>query len=135
MKILFLNSFLIFWCCSFATYAQLDSLSNEKVFSIVEEPPHPVGGLQALYKELATIQRYPEDAKKQKVEGRVFLELVIYKDGSLSDIKVIRGLTPSCDEEAIRAIKLTKKWVPGKQNGKVVKSKFNLAVIFKLPKS
>lgn len=137
MKILFFGSALLFSFCSIPSQAQLDSListkSADQIFLHVEEPAHPVGGLQALYKELATILKYPEDARRQGMEGRVFLEFVINKDGSLSDMKVIRGLMPSCDEEAMRAIKLTKKWVPGKQNGKVVRSKFNLAVIYKLP--
>lgn len=139
MKIPFYIWLLCFLGCGHVAYGQTDSLNQAKtgdpIFLVVEEPAHAIGGLQAVYKELATIQRYPEDAKQKKIEGRVFVEFIVNKDGSLSDIKVIRGLLPSCDEEAIRAIKKLKKWIPGKQNGEAVRSKFNLAVIFKLTKS
>jgi len=72
------------------------------------------------------------EARRKGVEGRVFVEFVVEIDGSLSEVKVIRGIGGGCDEEAIRVVMQSDKWVPGKQRGKPVRSRFNLAIIFKL---
>jgi protein TonB len=105
---------------------------ENQIFTIVEEQAQPVGGMAAFYKYVGEKMKYPAQARRMQVEGRVFCEFVVNKDGSLQDVKVIRGIGAGCDEEAIRVIQSAPAWKPGKQRGKAVRSKFNLAIIFKL---
>jgi protein TonB len=103
-----------------------------QIFTIVEEQAQPVGGMSAFYKYVSEKMKYPAQARRMQVEGRVFCEFVVNRDGTLQDVKVIRGIGAGCDEEAIRVIQSAPPWKPGKQRGKAVRSKFNLAIIFKL---
>jgi periplasmic protein TonB len=103
-----------------------------QIFNIVEEQAQPVGGMSAFYKFVGEKMKYPAQARRMQVEGRVFCEFVVNRDGTLQDVKVIRGIGAGCDEEAIRVIQSAPPWKPGKQRGKAVRSKFNLAIIFKL---
>jgi protein TonB len=103
-----------------------------QIFTIVEEQAQPVGGMAAFYKYVGERMKYPAQARRMQVEGRVFCEFVVNRDGTLQDVKVIRGIGAGCDEEAIRVIQSAPPWKPGKQRGKAVRSKFNLAIIFKL---
>ncbi len=103
-----------------------------QIFTIVEEQAAPTSGMQAFYKTLFEKIKYPAQARRMGVEGRVFCEFVVNRDGSLQDVKVIRGIGAGCDEEAVRALQSMPPWKPGKQRGKAVRSRFNLAVIFKL---
>jgi protein TonB len=105
---------------------------ENQIFTIVEEQAQPVGGMAAFYKYVGEKMKYPAQARRMQVEGRVFCEFVVNKDGTLQDVKVIRGIGAGCDEEAIRVIQSAPAWKPGKQRGKAVRSKFNLAIIFKL---
>lgn len=109
--------------------------STDEVYSIAEFSAYPVGGLPAFYKAVGTHVVYPPEAKKVGIEGRVFVEFVINKNGSLSDFKIIKGLGKGCDEEAIRAIKAsqaTVKWKPAIQLRKLVRQKYTLPIPFKL---
>jgi len=103
-----------------------------QIFTIVEEQAAPIGGMQAFYKFINEKMKYPSQAKRMGVEGRVFCEFVVNRDGTIQDAKVIRGIGAGCDEEAIRVIQSAPPWKPGKQRGKAVRSRFNLAIIFKL---
>jgi protein TonB len=103
-----------------------------QIFTIVEEQAAPIGGMQAFYKFVGEKMKYPAQARRMGVEGRVFCEFVVNRDGTLQDVKVIRGIGAGCDEEAIRVIQSAPAWKPGKQRGKTVRSRFNLAIIFKL---
>lgn len=103
-----------------------------QIFTIVEEQAQPIGGMSAFYKYVSEKIKYPAQARRMQVEGRVFCEFVVNRDGTLQDVKVIRGIGAGCDEEAIRIIQSAPAWKPGKQRGKAVRSKFNLAIIFKL---
>lgn len=105
---------------------------ENQIFTIVEENAAPIGGMKAFYEFVGSKMKYPAQARRMGVEGRVFCEFVVNKDGSLQDVKVIRGIGAGCDEEAIRVIQSAPAWKPGKQRGKPVRSKFNLAIIFKL---
>lgn len=105
---------------------------ENQIFTIVEEQAAPVGGMAAFYKFVGEKMKYPSQARRMQVEGRVFCEFVVNRDGSIQDVKVIRGIGAGCDEEAIRVIQSAPPWKPGKQRGKPVRSKFNLAIIFKL---
>lgn len=104
----------------------------DTIYTIVDVQARPVEGMANFYKEIASIMKYPDFARRKKIEGRVFLEFIVNQDGTLSDIGVIRGVEKSLDEESLRVLKNVKNWIPGKVAGKTVKSKFNIAIIFKL---
>ncbi len=102
------------------------------VFTVVEESATPKGGMQAFYKYVGEKIKYPAQARRMGIEGRVFVEFVINKDGSLSDVKAIKGIGAGCDEEAVRIVQSSPSWNPGKQRGKAVKQRYTLPIIFKL---
>lgn len=104
----------------------------EKIYDIVQEPAEFPGGMAGLYKYLGENIKYPSMAKEAGIQGRVFVNFVVNKDGSISDVKILRGIGGGCDEEAIRVVKKMPKWKPGKQQGKAVKQRYNLPVVFKL---
>lgn len=106
---------------------------EEPVFDVVEEMPSFPGGNGALLKFVSENLRYPTIAVEQGIQGRLVLNFVVEKDGSLSNIKVTRKLSPECDAEAIRVIKMSPKWTPGKQNGQPARVRFTFPVLFKLP--
>jgi Ca-activated chloride channel family protein len=101
-----------------------------EVFTIVESMPEFPGGESALENFLKNNIFYPKAARENHIQGTVYITFVVEKDGSLSDIKVLRGIGGGCDEEALRVVKLMPKWIPGKQNGKAVKVQYTLAVRF-----
>jgi TonB family protein len=111
-------------------------VNESTVYSFVsmENPPAYPGGINAFYKFLGDNIKYPTEAKDKNVQGNVFVSFTVEKDGSLSDIKVDRKLGSGTDEEAIRVLKLSKRWNPGMLNGQPVKVKYNIPVQFKLPK-
>jgi protein TonB len=104
----------------------------ETIFQIVEETPSPQGGLQAFYRYLGKNLKYPAQARRMGVEGRVFLSFVVEKDGSLTDIQVMKGIGAGCDEESIRVMSNAPKWNPGKQRGVPVRVRYSFPIIFKL---
>lgn len=106
--------------------------TEEEVFVVVEEDPEFPGGMDALYQYLASNIRYPEKAKKEKIEGRVFVSFVIEKDGSVSNIKVLRDIGGGCAEEAMRVVQAMPKWKPGRQRGKRVRTQYTLPINFNL---
>lgn len=108
------------------------SQKNDKVFDVVEQMPEYPGGMQALFEFLKQNIKYPEDAQKQKVEGRVLAKFVVETDGSISNIEVVKHAFPSLDAEAERVIQSMPKWMPGKQKGQPVRVKFVLPVSFNL---
>ncbi|GAA4838704.1 energy transducer TonB [Algivirga pacifica] len=105
---------------------------EDEIFEIVEEEAQPAGGLGAFYKWVGKNMKYPAQARRMGVEGKVYVSFVVDKDGSLTDIKVVRGIGAGCDEEAVRVLKKAKKWSPGKQRGRAVKSRRVLPIAFKL---
>ena len=96
---------------------------TDKPFIIVEKMPEPVGGFKEFYKYLANHINYPEPARRAGVQGIVYVQFVVEKDGSLSHIEVLKGIGMGCDEEAVRVLKKAPKWNPGKQRGKPVRVK------------
>lgn len=105
---------------------------QEEIFMIVESMPEFPGGESKLYEYLADNIKYPELAKDAGISGRVFVSFVVEKDGSVTDIRILRGIGGGCDEEAIRLVKNMPKWTPGKQRGKAVRVTFNLSIKFTL---
>ena len=108
---------------------------DEKTFEIVEKMPEFPGGDKALLEFLSKNIKYPVEAQKKGLQGRVVLGFVVEKDGSLSDVKTAKSVDPLLDEEAMRVVKSMPKWLPGRQNGKSVRVKFNVPILFKLNKS
>ncbi|TKC12359.1 energy transducer TonB [Pedobacter polaris] len=102
-------------------------------FVAMETPPTYPGGIADFYKFLGETIKYPQQAKDENVQGNVFVSFTVEKDGSLNDMKVDRKLGAGTDEEAIRALKLSKRWNPGLLNGKPVRVKYNIPVKFKIP--
>ena len=104
----------------------------EAVFHIVEHYPEPIGGFAAFYAFVGENLNYPNTAIKQGVEGKVFVQFVVEKDGSLSNFKVVKGIGPDCDAEAIRVLSLAPDWQPGKQRGASVRVYKTIPIVFML---
>ena len=101
-------------------------------FIVVEQMPEFPGGDDSLRNFIRRTIKYPDLARESSVEGTVYINFIIEKDGSVSNPKILRGIGSGCDEEAIRVIKLMPRWIPGKQNGKTVRVQYNLPIKFKL---
>lgn len=97
---------------------------------IIEENPEFPGGMVEMYKYISKNLKYPEKAKKDKIEGKVIVTFVIETDGSISNVEVFEGIGGGCDEEAVRIVKKMPKWKPGKQKGKAVRVQFRLPIMF-----
>ena len=106
--------------------------SDDQTFSVVEQMPEYPGGMRAGLEFMARNLRYPAKAQEAGKQGRVIVQFVVRKDGSLSDFKVLRSVDPWLDAEAIRVISTMPKWKPGMQDGKPVSVKFTLPVTFML---
>ncbi|MFY0651423.1 MAG: energy transducer TonB [Cyclobacteriaceae bacterium] len=104
----------------------------DEIFDIVEDQPAPPGGMGAFYKFVGKSMKYPNQARRMGIEGRVFVQFVVDKDGTLTDIKAVKGIGAGCDEEAVRVLKSAPKWKPGKQRGRPVKVRMILPITFKL---
>lgn len=106
---------------------------GEEVYEVVEKmPKFPDGGMSGLMKYLSANIRYPEAAHKAGTQGRVTVQFVVGKDGSIGDVKVIRGVDPTLDAEAIRVISGMPKWKPGTQKGEPVNVRYTVPVMFRL---
>ena len=107
-------------------------VKDEPIFQVVEEKPEFPGGMAEAMKFLAKNINYPVAAQQAKIEGRVIVQFVVGKDGSVSDVKVMRGVSPELDAEAIRVVSMMPKWIPGKQRGKAVAVKYTMPIMFRL---
>ena len=106
----------------------------EEIFVVVETDPEFPGGKKAMLKFLADNIVYPQQAKDNKIEGKVFVTFVVEKDGTISNIKILRDIGGGCGAEVVRVVKLMPKWKPGMQRGNPVRVQYNLPVQFTLPK-
>lgn len=116
---------------------QVQALSNStmqegEIFLVVEETAHPDGGMEKFYAFVKENMSYPAEARKDSIEGRVFIEFVVEKDGSLTNFKSLKSIGHGCDEEAIRVLALSPPWVPAQQKGEVVRQRMVLPVVFNL---
>ena len=105
---------------------------NDMVFDVVEVMPQFPGGQIAMLQYLMKNIKYPEQAVKEGIQGRVTVRFIVEKDGSISDVKPVLSVHPLLNKEAVRVVKSMPKWSPGKQNGKPVRVRFNVPVMFKL---
>ena len=105
---------------------------DEKIYDVVEQMPDFVGGMSALMTYLSKNLIYPEEAFIDGIEGRVIISFVVEKDGSISNAKVVNSVCPSLAEEALRVVSSMPNWEPGKHNGKKVKVRYTLPIIFRI---
>ncbi len=104
----------------------------DQIFVIVEENAQPKGGLSEFYQFVSSNIKYPAQARRLNVEGRVYVEFIIGKDGKISDATAVKGIGAGCDEEAVRIIMAAPSWNPAKQRGKPVRQRMVLPITFKL---
>ena len=109
-----------------------EEVVEQEIFQIVEEMPQFPGGEAKLMEYVAKNIKYPQIARETGIQGRVFVGFVVEPDGSISNVKLLRGIGGGCDEEAMRVIKSLPKWKPGKQRGKAVRVSYQIPVFFKL---
>ena len=109
-----------------------EEVDEQQIFTIVEENPEFPGGMAECYKWINKNLNYPTISAENGVQGRVTVNFVVNVDGSIVDVKVLRGVDPYLDKEAVRVVSKMPKWKPGKQRGKAVRCSFNLPVRFKL---
>jgi len=107
-------------------------VEESKVFDVVEEMPQFPGGPSALFEYLSKNIKYPVVAEENGVQGRVIVTFVVERDGSITDVKVVKSVDPSLDKEATRVVKSMPHWIPGKQNGSAVRVKYTVPVTFRL---
>ncbi len=105
---------------------------EEEVFVVVEEPPHFPGGDSALYMYLCMNLSYPDAARENKIEGMVVVLFVVEKDGSVSNVRVLRDIGGGCGEAAVEVVKNMPRWEPGRQAGKAIRTQFSLPLKFEL---
>lgn len=127
----------IFFACSSPDQKQIDpaeEISNDTkaTFEVVEVMPEYPGGMEALIEYLGSNIKYPEQAKEEGIEGKVFVNFIVEKDGSIVETKVLRGIGGGCDEEAVRVVSQMPDWTPGTQGGQAVRVSYNLPISFEL---
>ncbi|MDH5609321.1 MAG: energy transducer TonB [Cyclobacteriaceae bacterium] len=104
----------------------------DEVFDIVEDQPEFPGGISAFYKYVGDNMKYPAQARRMGVEGRVYVRFVVDKDGTVREVEAVKGIGAGCDEEAVRVLENSPKFKPGKQRGRAVKVRMMMPIIFKL---
>ena len=105
---------------------------EEEIFTVVETQPQFPGGEDSLYSFIYTNLRYPQEAIDNGIEGNVYITFAIEKDGSITNIKILRDIGYGCGAEAVRVLKMMPKWIPGSQRGKPVRVQFNIPIKFEL---
>lgn len=132
MKFIFF--ILLLFVSVFSVNAQTDTIrtEDEPVFDVVEVQPEFPGGNEALFKFIADNIVYPASAKEEGIQGKVYVQFVIDKDGNVTKPQIVRGVNSLLDREALRVINLMPKWKPGYQSGKPVNVKYVIPIMFKL---
>ena len=128
--------FLVLLVClpSFAQQKPVEKVDSDGVYLMPDQLPEFPGGIQAMMKFLSTNIKYSVEAQKKGISGRVIVQFVIMEDGTLDQAKVIRGVDPLLDEEALRVVKSMPKWKPGMDRGEAVKVRFTAPIMFNLSK-
>ena len=111
---------------------EVGCVDNDTVYNVVEQMPEFPGKEKAMMEFVTNNIHYPEEAKDNGIEGRVFVEFVVEKDGSVNEVKVLKGIGHGCDDEAVRVVKTMPKWKPGMQKGKPVRVHYQMPFLFKL---
>jgi len=114
------------------TYDDIPEEDPDEVFDFAEKQPAPQGGTKAFYEYIAKNLKYPALARRNGIEGKVFIQFIVDKNGALTDVMCLKGIGAGCDEEAVKVIESAPRWNPGKQRGRPVKVKMILPVQFRL---
>jgi periplasmic protein TonB len=109
-----------------------EEIAEDVIFTVVEDQPSFPGGEEARIRYLQENLRYPQMAREAGIQGTVFVTFVVERDGSVTDVRVIRGIGGGCDEEAIRVVRNMPRWQPGRQRGQPVRVQFNMPIRFVL---
>jgi periplasmic protein TonB len=112
--------------------AELTEGDDDEIFTVVEQSPEFPGGYEAMMAFVKQHMKYPANARRMDIQGTVYVGFVVNKDGTITDVKVLRGIMTECDNEAIRVIKAMPPWKPGKQNGRNVNVRFTVPLKFRL---
>ncbi len=112
-----------------------DNKGHDEVFKVVENMPEYPGGKEALKNDIVKAIKYPEEAKKNGISGKVFVSFVVNKEGKIEEPKIERGVDPLLDKEALRVVQQLKTWTPGSQRGIKVKVIFTVPINFALDNS
>jgi protein TonB len=107
-------------------------VDDNQIFTVVEQQPEFQGGYEAMMNFIKKNMRYPASARRMGVDGTVYVQFVVGKDGAITEVKTIRGISADCDKEAERVVNMMPPWKPGRQNGKPVFVRFVLPIRFKL---
>jgi TonB family protein len=116
----------------FVKGAVIEKDGREHTYFNFEETAKPKRGMAHFYKEISKVMIYPKAARKKKIQGKVFVQFIIDKEGNITEPKVIKGIGGGCDEVALDAIRKSSKWIPGNQRGRPVKQRYTLPLIFSL---
>jgi TonB family protein len=133
------------WSASTPTYSYLETYENGELlkgrqnyqgetyyYTETREKAQPTGGLEAFYRHVGKVIKYPANARRKGIEGKVFVQFIVQKDGTLTDFGVVKGIGGGCDEEALRSVMSSPKWQPGKRRGRPVNQRYTLPIQFKL---
>lgn len=131
-RILTMATLLLFTCGIINANILQSNPQEEVVYESAEKMPEFNGGINALFNYLSTSIHYPKDAEKNKIEGRVLVNFIVEKDGSVSHVEVQQKAYPTLDQEAVRVVKEMPTWKPGTNKGKPVRVKYALPIMFKL---
>lgn len=131
-KLIIMSLMAMFGLTTISAQKTVVAEKNQQAFDVVEQMPEYPGGIKALLDYLCQNVKYPADAEKQKIEGRVIANFVVETDGSISNVEVFRPVFPSLDAEAVRVLSAMPKWKPGMQSGKVVRVKYTVPISFNL---
>ena len=131
-KLIIMSLMAMFGLTTISAQKTVVAQKNQQVFDVVEQMPEYPGGIKALFDYLCQNVKYPDDAEKQKIEGRVIATFVVETDGTISNIEVVKPVFPSLDAEAVRVLSGMPKWTPGMQSGKAVSVKYTVPINFNL---
>jgi protein TonB len=109
---------------------EVEDEDPNSLFTIVEESAYPEGGINAFIAFITSKIVYPNQARRMGIQGKVFVEFVVEKDGTITNVRTLKGIGAGCDEEAVRVVGLAPKWQPGKQRGRPVRQKMILPINF-----
>lgn len=112
-----------------------DSTAEEPIFIVTEKGAEFPGGYKSMFQFIGQNLHYPQLAIENDLQGKVILSFVVEKDGTLTNVKVLRDIGGGCAQEAVRVVKLMPRWTPAEQNGKPVRSQFNLPINFQIQDS
>jgi periplasmic protein TonB len=113
-------------------FVQEEEIEEDAIFIVVEDQPSFPGGEEARLKFLRDNIRYPQMAREAGIQGTVFVTFVVERDGSVTDVRVVRGIGGGADEEAVRVVRNMPRWNPGRQRGQPVRVQFNMPIRFQL---